>query len=126
MNLPHLNFHKRIFKNTFDPSDDVSYQNYLIEELILRDHLAVDRTMLQNENTFLAYIRTSLTVLVVGVTLLHIFNDAFSRVAGISLILLGIFLFIFGYHRAIRVQKKINTLRKRGDREAAQALRQDL
>ena len=35
-------------------------------QLILRDHLAADRTVLANERTFLAYIRTTLTLFVAG------------------------------------------------------------
>ena len=38
------------------------------EELILRDHLALDRTRLANERTLLAYLRTALMLMVAGVT----------------------------------------------------------
>ncbi len=43
-------------------------------ELILRDHLANDRTMLANERTFLAYIRTALSFFVVGATVIKFFG----------------------------------------------------
>lgn len=43
------------------------------KELILRDYLAVDRTLLANESALLSYTRTSLTMLVAGVTLTHFF-----------------------------------------------------
>jgi putative membrane protein len=42
------------------------YQGHTPEELILRDHLAIDRTRLANERTLLAYIRTALMLLVTG------------------------------------------------------------
>jgi putative membrane protein len=123
MNIPNINFHKKILKNTFNDKNDASYQKFLMEELILRDHLAVDRTMLANETTFLSYIRTSLTVLVVGATLVHVFSDSFTKILGIIMILIGLFIFVFGYHRALRVQSKINTLRKRGDKAVVEVMK---
>lgn len=41
-------------------------------DLILRDHLAIDRTVLANERTLLAYGRTALTLLIVGFSFLHV------------------------------------------------------
>ena len=35
-------------------------EQFTAEELILRDHLALDRTRLANERTLLAYLRTAL------------------------------------------------------------------
>jgi putative membrane protein len=39
---------------------------------LLRDRLAVDRTALANERTLLAYGRTALTLLIAGVTFVHL------------------------------------------------------
>ena len=39
---------------------------YSREELILRDHLALDRTRLANERTLLSYLRTALMLMVAG------------------------------------------------------------
>ena len=41
-------------------------------ELILRDRLAIDRTVLANERTLLAYIRTALTLFLVGISFAHL------------------------------------------------------
>lgn len=43
--------------------------------MILRDYLAVDRTVLANETSFLAYIRTALTFIVVAVTFFKFFSS---------------------------------------------------
>jgi putative membrane protein len=51
----------------------------------IRHSLAIDRTILANERTFLAYTRTSLTMLVPGITFIHFFANS------IGLMLLGIF-----------------------------------
>lgn len=40
--------------------------------LILRDQLAIDRTVLANERTLLAYVRTALTLFLVGISFIHL------------------------------------------------------
>ncbi|MBL8031437.1 MAG: DUF202 domain-containing protein, partial [Candidatus Doudnabacteria bacterium] len=49
------------------------------QHLILRDHLAVDRTRLAVERAFLAYIRTGLTFLVAGVSGYNLFQSVWIR-----------------------------------------------
>ncbi len=44
------------------------------EDMILRDHLAMDRTKLANERTVLAYMRTAIMLFVSGVTFIKIFE----------------------------------------------------
>lgn len=44
------------------------YHKFNPREFILRDWLALDRTVLANERTFLAYTRTSLTLVLAGLT----------------------------------------------------------
>lgn len=49
------------------PYTDVSSEN-----MTLRDHLAVDRTVLANERTLLAYARTALALFIAGISLVHL------------------------------------------------------
>ena len=42
------------------------YEQFADSELILRDHLAIDRTVLANERTFLAYCRPALPLILTG------------------------------------------------------------
>jgi hypothetical protein len=42
------------------------YSNLHPNDMILRDHLAYDRTVLANERTLLAYIRTSIALFTMG------------------------------------------------------------
>jgi putative membrane protein len=51
-------------------------------QLILRDHLAIDRTRLANERTLLAWWRTGLTLVIAGVTLIKLFPDTAWMVDG--------------------------------------------
>ena len=42
------------------------------KDLILRDRLAIRRTVLVNERTLLAYVRTALTLFLVGMSSIHV------------------------------------------------------
>ncbi|MCX6024563.1 MAG: DUF202 domain-containing protein [Chloroflexi bacterium] len=58
------------------------YDRFSEEEMILRDHLAVDRTILANERTLLSYVRTALGLVAAGFTLLHFFDGSTTTVLG--------------------------------------------
>jgi len=45
------------------------------DDMILRDHLAYDRTVLANERTLLSYLRTAIALLAAGATLVKIFPE---------------------------------------------------
>ncbi|MDE2399829.1 MAG: DUF202 domain-containing protein [Patescibacteria group bacterium] len=108
-----IHFYKGIFKNNKDIDPRV-YQEFLAKELILRDYLAIERTILTNEATYLAYIRTSLTVIVIGVTLFKLTpgNISFQNIA-IILIVIGILIIVIGSTRTITMSKKINKFLKK-------------
>ena len=72
-------------------------QERLLEELILRDHLALDRTRLANERTLLAYLRTSLMLLVAGATAVKFVGESPSVViTGWVFIGLGVVVGVIG------------------------------
>jgi len=84
-------------------------------DLILRDHLAIERTKLANERTFLAYFRSSIFFLATGISIIHI--NFFSEVnfigwsfVGISPLLLGI-----GLVRLIKVRKSLGKMIEKTD-----------
>lgn len=81
----------------------------LKEKLILRDYLAIDRTILANERTFLAYVRTALTLFVAGVSLVQFFNITLIQVIGWSLIPLGAITLIIGLTKNRKMKNKIKT-----------------
>jgi len=66
-----------------------SYESFEPKNLILRDHLAADRTILANERTILAYIRTVLTAFVAGLTILKFFTGIYYEIIAWILIALG-------------------------------------
>ncbi len=92
------------------------YGDVTLDDLILRDHLAIDRTILSTENTFLAYIRTSVTMMAAGVTLMHFSTTLFMKIIGFLCIVASIFLLVFGFKRTSRLKNKIySSLKKNSD-----------
>lgn len=88
------------------------YSKFPEKDLILRDHLAIDRTILSNESTFLAYVRTSLAIIAAGATLFHFFSEMWVKIFGIILIPIGVGILVVGYVRYKKMGKSINQIRK--------------
>ena len=83
------------------------------EQMILRDYLAVDRTIMTNETSFMSYVRTALTLAAAGVTLIKIFPDSSMLYLGWAFIVVGVLLVIHGYNRFREIDKIL--LRVKGD-----------
>lgn len=75
------------------------YPTYTKKEFILRDLLALDRTHLANERTFLAYIRTSLTAFIAGISLIKFFDAWEVKAIGWFFLLLAFVVFVRGFFR---------------------------
>ena len=75
----------------------------------LREQYAKERTHLAIDRTLLSYVRTSMTVVVVGITFLKFFNDPAMQRAGIGLLIVAIILTAFGIARTAQINKKIHT-----------------
>ncbi len=93
-------------------SNNNPYANFLKEELILRDHLAIDRTILSNESTMLAYTRTALAVVAAGATLIHFFVEIHIKILGIFLIIVGFVILLLGYRRYRKMDKAIKKIKR--------------
>ncbi len=63
--------------------------------------------MLANERTYLAYIRTALTLFVAGVTLIKFFGHVIYEITGWILIPLGIMILIKGIISYIKMKRII-------------------
>jgi len=86
----------------------MAYGKFTEEELILRDYLAIDRTVLANERTFLAYIRTALTLFVAGVSFVQFFDSALVEIVGWAFIPVGIVTFIIGLLRYTKMKNSVS------------------
>ncbi len=81
------------------------------DEMILRDHLAYDRTILANETTLLAYLRTAMALLAAGATLFRLYSDdAFFQVLGMVMLVLGVLIAAVGIHRFFAMSKRLTIL----------------
>lgn len=89
-------------------------------ELILRDRLAVDRTVLANERTFLAYLRTAFAFAVGGASLLHFIDRDWARIGGVSMIPVGAVLLAWGVQRFLRERRRLAPLRHAAESAATE------
>jgi putative membrane protein len=81
-----------------------AYANVSPEQMILRDHLAHDRTVLANERTLLAYVRTAIAIVASGATLLEFFADIrYLHVLGGVLLGVGVLVLVLGLWRFVVV-----------------------
>ncbi len=79
--------------------------------MILRDHLARDRTALANERTLLAYVRTAIALLAAGGTLLKIFwGNTLIEALGALLLTLGVAATTLGIWRFRVVARRLRRL----------------
>lgn len=97
------------------------YERFQQEELILRDELAIDRTILANERTVLAYLRSALTLVVGGVTVLHFVERGLLFYIGIAALPFGVAVGAFGVSRYRKMNRAIRAVRKSLDQAEAAA-----
>jgi putative membrane protein len=80
------------------------------KRMILRDELAVDRTALANERTYLAYIRTAVTLLAAGIGFVKLFEEPGFTWLGVFTITSSFCLLTYGVWRFIGVRRRLRTL----------------
>lgn len=84
-------------------------KDFITEELILRDHLALDRTRLANERTLLAYTRTALMLVIAGASAVKFIGETPSVViTGWVFVALGALVGILGTWRFLHMKAKID------------------
>ena len=74
-------------------------------KLSLNDLLALERTSMANERTFLAYIRTSLTLIVPGVTGVQLADTLLLKIVSFLFVPIGIIVFFIGVGRFYKKRK---------------------
>lgn len=75
------------------------YKQFSKDDIIFRDHLALDRTILANERTLLAYIRTALAFMITGIGLLKFFQDKRIEIFGVILCIFSVITIFTGFKR---------------------------
>ncbi|MGF1574201.1 MAG: DUF202 domain-containing protein [Sumerlaeia bacterium] len=89
------------------------YSEYESSPLILRDQLAIDRTLLANERTLLAYLRSAVALLIAGVTMMHFAEHGWFFMAVVFCIPVGFIGAAIGSSRYVKMDQSIRTIRKR-------------
>lgn len=84
------------------------YDRFKGEQPILRDYLALDRTVLANERTVLSYARTALALVVLGVSAIKFLDGWIEAVVGGVFIVVGVLVGAFGTYRFLQVQRRID------------------
>ena len=83
-----------------------TYEKYK-KNMLLNDHLAVDRTILANERTLLAFLRTVITFIVAGITLGNIL-DGKEKIYVLVILFVSAFIFgVYGIYNYIKLRKKL-------------------
>ncbi|KQB40178.1 hypothetical protein B6A10_04840 [Flavobacterium sp. L1I52] len=80
------------------------------EEIILRDHLAIERTKLANERTLLTYIRTSIYLVLGGMAFLGMQDFEEIRYMGHLSLSLSFILLVIGIVRFIQLKRHIKAM----------------
>lgn len=76
--------------------------------LEIRDNLAMERTKLANERTFLSYMRTGTAMVLAGLTFIKVFeDDSFYIGIGLAFIPIGLGITIFGYYRFSKKRREV-------------------
>jgi putative membrane protein len=89
------------------------YTRFGRTQLILRDELAIDRTLLANERTLLAYLRSGVALLIAGVTIIHFAEERWFFGVGIACLPTGAVCAILGVARFSRMNRMIQAIRGR-------------
>lgn len=96
---------------------DDPYSRYCAEKLILRDELAIDRTLLANERTLLSYLRSAVTLLIAGISIIHFATEGWFWSMGVACIPTGVITGVIGVARYSRMNRSIMRIRSQSETE---------
>ena len=96
--------------------EDSPYSRFESDDLILRDELAVDRTLLANERTLLSYLRAGISLLIAGVSIMHFSYQGWFWAIGLACIPIGIVTTVIGVSRYRKMNRAISLVRKQANR----------
>lgn len=82
------------------------------KDLILRERLALQRTVLANQSTFLAFLRTAMYFLIAGLSLKNLLKIENSIVIEIVLFIISFVIFVLGIVNYLNHKKSISKNKK--------------
>lgn len=87
------------------------YKRFRNDDLILRDELAIDRTLLANERTLLSYLRFGVALLIAGVSIIHFSEAGWFWTIGIACVPVGFIAVLIGILRYRKMNRSIRLTR---------------
>jgi putative membrane protein len=103
--------------NNHNHENNHPYTRFEKDSLILRDELAVDRTLLANERTLLAYLRSAVSLGIAGVSIMHFSNQFWYLVFGIACLPAAVAVAVVGVIRYRRMNAGIGCVRHLQDED---------
>jgi putative membrane protein len=82
------------------------------KDLILREKLAIERTQMANDRTFLSFIRTGLYFSIAGLSINELLHLSYGYLLEIVFFILAAIIIITGIFKYISLRKKINQSKK--------------
>jgi putative membrane protein len=95
------------------------YTQFFSADLILRDQLAIDRTLLANERTLLSYLRSGVALFIAGISIIHFSHEAWFTAVGFVCLPCGVVTVFFGSNRYKKMDMAISVIRRKLDQNAA-------
>ena len=86
------------------------YKKFSADEITLRDRLAIDRTVLANQRTLLAYARTSIGLLAAGITFIQFLDSVYATVIGFIAVICSVVVAYFGVKSYARGRRHFRIL----------------
>jgi len=97
---------------------DIPYSKFEKGNLILRDELAIDRTLLANERTLLAYLRSGVALVIAGVSIYHFSGGGWFAWVGVACVPAGLCTGAIGLIRFRRMNRAITRIRMKAESPA--------
>ncbi|GGE11972.1 DUF202 domain-containing protein [Psychroflexus salis] len=96
---------KKQLKNVIKVTDDFTNE----ERIILRDHLALERTKLANERTLLSYLRASLYLFLGGSALIGLNHEVLGNLkwVGNAGVFFSVLFLVIGIYRFVVLKKHL-------------------
>ncbi|TDN90464.1 putative membrane protein [Salegentibacter sp. 24] len=86
------------------------FKSRIIDEELIREHLALERTKLANERTLLSYIRASLYLLIGGIALIQVKEYPNLVWVGYVALFICVLFILVGISRYVVLDRKLNKL----------------
>lgn len=88
--------------------EPIKIKEITLTEPILRDYMAIERTVMANERTFLSYIRAALGLFIGGASFIQFFDSFVIQMVGALFIPLGVATFGVGLWRYHKIKRLIH------------------